>query len=320
LDQRFSGITHVSAPELRQWLADPSAKILGEHMDTFDGLPGLSAESYPEPSVVEATDGRLWFSPVKAIAWLDHASLLHARNNLQPSVYVTGVAANGAKYPVSPDLVLPKQTENLEIDYTAPSLSVPERVSFRYRLEGIDKDWHDAGSRRHAFTHAFRRHDIPSLSWPLITMGSGARQTRLTFTVPPTFFQTGWFKLIYACSLIIALLAVYLFRVRLLTTRIRNSMFERMSERERIARDLHDTFFQGIQGLFLRFNTGTTMLAQLQSVYCLTVHRSQGSTFQTAFLDLPDIRRREKPTYWKAQQMLYVAVTRPSQRLIVVGD
>jgi len=61
-------------------------------------------------------------------------------------------------------------------------------------------------------------------------------------------------------------------------------------------------------------------LAQLQSVYCLTVHRSQGSTFQTTFLDLPDIRRREKTNLLEAQQMLYVAVTRPSQRLIVVGD
>jgi exodeoxyribonuclease-5 len=61
-------------------------------------------------------------------------------------------------------------------------------------------------------------------------------------------------------------------------------------------------------------------LAQLQSVYCLTVHRSQGSTFQTAFLDLPDIRRREKTNLLEAQQMLYVAATRPSQRLIVVGD
>ena len=61
-------------------------------------------------------------------------------------------------------------------------------------------------------------------------------------------------------------------------------------------------------------------LAQLQSVYCLTVHRSQGSTFQTAFLDLPDIRRREKSNLLEAQQMLYVAVTRPSERLIVVGN
>jgi ATP-dependent exoDNAse (exonuclease V) alpha subunit len=59
-------------------------------------------------------------------------------------------------------------------------------------------------------------------------------------------------------------------------------------------------------------------LAQLQSVYCLTVHRSQGSTFETVFVDLSNIRRREKTNLLEAQQMLYVAVTRPSLRLIVI--
>jgi len=61
-------------------------------------------------------------------------------------------------------------------------------------------------------------------------------------------------------------------------------------------------------------------LAQMQSVYCLTIHRSQGSTFQTAFLELPDIRRREKTNLLEAQEMLYVAITRPSHRLIVLGS
>jgi exodeoxyribonuclease-5 len=60
-------------------------------------------------------------------------------------------------------------------------------------------------------------------------------------------------------------------------------------------------------------------LAQLQSIYALTVHRSQGSTFGTAFVDLPDIRRRERDNLLEAQQMLYVAATRASKRLIVVG-
>lgn len=60
-------------------------------------------------------------------------------------------------------------------------------------------------------------------------------------------------------------------------------------------------------------------LAQLQSIYALTVHKSQGSTVGTVFLDLPDMRRREKTNLLEAQQMLYVAVTRPSKRLIVVG-
>ncbi len=60
-------------------------------------------------------------------------------------------------------------------------------------------------------------------------------------------------------------------------------------------------------------------LAQLQSIYALTVHKSQGSTIGSVFVDLPDIRRREETNLLEAQQMLYVAVTRPSKRLIVVG-
>ena len=60
-------------------------------------------------------------------------------------------------------------------------------------------------------------------------------------------------------------------------------------------------------------------LAQLQSIYALTIHKSQGSTIANCFVDLPDIRRREESNLLEAQQMLYVAVTRPSKRLIVVG-
>lgn len=61
-------------------------------------------------------------------------------------------------------------------------------------------------------------------------------------------------------------------------------------------------------------------LAKLQSIYALTVHKSQGSTIGSVFLDLPDIRRREETNLLEARQMLYVAVTRPSRRLIVVGQ
>jgi signal transduction histidine kinase/ligand-binding sensor domain-containing protein len=257
----FSGITHVPAAELKQWLAEPNKKLIAEHLDVFDGLPGLSAESYPEPSVIEASDGRVWFSTAKGIAWLDHSSLIHTRNNLQPPVFVTGVVANGVKYPVLRTILLPKQTQNVEIDYTALSLSVPERVSFRYKLDGIDKDWQDAGTRRQAF---YTR--LPPAQYTFTVMASNndgvwsTSDARVNFTLPPTFLQTGWFKLACAALIVLALLAAYLLRVRLLTTKIRDRMFQRMSERERIARDLHDTFFQGIQGLFLRFNTGTTML------------------------------------------------------------
>ena len=70
----FSGIVHVSAAELQNWLRDPGSAVSAEHFDELDGLPGLSGEKIPEPSVVEASDGRLWFArPQRCIAWLDPA-------------------------------------------------------------------------------------------------------------------------------------------------------------------------------------------------------------------------------------------------------
>ena len=82
----FSGISHVSAAELKKWLHDPGVAVSAEHLDELDGLPGLSGEMRPEPSVVEAPDGRLWFATTKGIAWLDPAALERNRNRLPPPV------------------------------------------------------------------------------------------------------------------------------------------------------------------------------------------------------------------------------------------
>src|SRR5206468_3321000 len=123
---------------------------------------------------------------------------------------------------------------------------------FRYKLVGIDKDWQDAGNRRQAF---YTR--LPPADYTFLVSASNndgvwsTADARLTFILQPAFFQTRWFHLLCLCSLLLAALAAYVLRVRLITAQVRKRMLERMSERERIARDLHDTFFQGIQGLFL---------------------------------------------------------------------
>ena len=82
----------------------------------------------------------------------------------------------------------------------------------------------------------------------------------LGFDIPPTFFQGIWFKLLCGGLAVLLLALLYRLRIRVLTQRVKTRLYERLAERERIARDLHDTFFQGIQGLFLRFNTGTAQL------------------------------------------------------------
>lgn len=106
----FSGITHVSETELKAWLSDPTSRVSGEQLNELDGLPGLSGETLPEPSVVEAPDGRLWFATTQGIAWLDPATLERNRNQEPPPVIITGVTSNGKTYEDSDAVDLPRKT------------------------------------------------------------------------------------------------------------------------------------------------------------------------------------------------------------------
>lgn len=151
-------------------------------------------------------------------------------------------------------LRLAPHTRDLEIDYTALSLVVPRKNNFRYRLLGHDTDWADAGARWQAFYT-----DLPpgDYRFPVIASNndgvwneSGAS---LDFSITPTFYQTRWFDALCVTAAAGVLWLLYLVRVRQIEMRIRMRLEERVIERERIARDLHDTLLQSVQGLILRF-------------------------------------------------------------------
>ena len=139
-------------------------------------------------------------------------------------------------------------------NYTALSLSIPERVPFRYQLEGVDREWINPGSRRQAF---YTRLGPGSYRFRLMAANNDGvwnRQgTSLQLSIPPTFMQSRWFAFLLATAGLAALWLLYSMRLRQMAARIRLRLVERLSERERIARELHDTLLQGFQGLVLRF-------------------------------------------------------------------
>jgi signal transduction histidine kinase len=198
----------------------------------------------------------MWFATTRGIAWLDQAALSRLHNQVPPPVFVTSILADGKAYLGLFNLKLPKLTQNLAITYTALSLAVPERVRFRYKLQDVDKDWQEAGSRREAFyTKLSPGHYTFSVVacndtgvWNL----SGAS---VEFTILPAFYQTIWLKSAAGAGCACLLWLLINLRMRFLSARIRERWVARASERERIARELHVTFLQGIQGLLLRFNT-----------------------------------------------------------------
>ena len=144
---------------------------------------------------------------------------------------------------------VPALTRSIRIDYTALSLTIPERVRFRYRLEGWETEWHDVGQRRSAFytdlrpgTYSFR---VLACNNDGVWNESGAV---LAFTVLPAWYQTSWFRALVVTSLAGALVLLYRLRVRRVTAELAARFDERLAERTRLARELHDTLVQTVQG------------------------------------------------------------------------
>jgi signal transduction histidine kinase len=180
-----------------------------------------------------------------------------------PPVHIETVTADDKLYEPSSALRLPARTRNLEIDYTALSLSAPQKVKFRYKLEGHDTGWQNPGTRRQAFytdlePGSYTFHVVASNNDGLWNENGAA----MNFAVAPAFDQTAWFKALCILAVAGAVWALYWMRLRQATTRLRQRLGAQMEERERIAHELHDTFFQGIQGLLLRFHTATSQLSK----------------------------------------------------------
>jgi len=258
----FSGITHVPAAELKKWLTDPGSEVSAEHLDELDGLPGLSGELLPEPSVVEADDGRLWFATTKGIAWLD-PSLERKPNPLPPPVIISAVISNAKTYAGSNGLTLSAHTENLEIEYTALSLANPARVRFRYKLDGVDKEWQNVGTRRQAYYTKLRpgRHKFHVIACNDDGVWNEAGAT-LDFRISPAWFQTTWFLLLCVACGIFLVSAVYRLRVRQVAAGINARFDERLAERTRIAQELHDTLLQGFLSASMQVHVATDCLPE----------------------------------------------------------
>ncbi|HEY2470500.1 MAG TPA: two-component regulator propeller domain-containing protein [Terracidiphilus sp.] len=250
------GIIHIRRAQLQQ---TGSGKVEFESFGLLDGLTAGLRGSLASPSAVRTADGRIWFATSKGVAWINPKRIV--RNPVPPPVIIESVIANGREYDNSTDLKLPPRTANLQISYTATSLTIPQRVRFRYKLEGQDTDWQDAGTRREAF---YTKLDPGSYQFRVIACNNDGvwneAGTAIHFVVLPAFNQTITFKILCGLAALAALWLLYLLRLRQATAQIHQRLGARLEERERIARELHDTLLQSFQGLLLRFQAASNLL------------------------------------------------------------
>lgn len=250
-----AGAIRIAAAEVRRFAADPRQPVRTELFDFLDGMPGTPNALRPLPSIAATGDGRLWFSTSNGIVWLDPANPRH--NTLAPTVEVQTVVADGRSYEPRSDLQLPIKARNVQINYTALSLSIPERVRFRYQLRA-GEPWQEAGARRTAY---FTDLDPGDYTFRVAASNNDGvwNETGATidFTIPPAFYQMRWFYVLCGLACLAVLTVIYRVRVRQVAAQVRGRLEARLAERERIARDLHDTLLQGMQGLIWRFQAAT---------------------------------------------------------------
>jgi signal transduction histidine kinase/ligand-binding sensor domain-containing protein len=247
------GLVRIPAARWRAFLAAPAGIIDGYDLfDAIDGYPGVAQFRANQSSLLKTPDGRLWLHGSDGAAWLDPARL--PRNRLAPPVHITGLGANGHNLPAGRSVALPSGTQDLQIAYTAPSFTMPERVRFRYRLEGVDDDWRDAGARRTAYYTRLGpgryRFVVSAANEDGVWNPAGAA---LDVTIAPTFIQSTPFKALCAALAVAGAWLLYRLRLRRATLQLRRMLQERAGERERIARTLHDTLMQSVQALLMLF-------------------------------------------------------------------
>lgn len=224
-------------------------------MQVFGAVDGLTSppHSHSRHSIVRGGDGRLWIATQSGTLWLDPD---HVRRSQTPPDVAVGALIADRLYRDPTAVTLPAGTSNIQIDFAVLSFSNPRTTHVRYRVDGQDSDWIEAGTRRQAFytnlapgTYRFR----------LIAANSNGvwndRGASVEFVIPPTFVQSRWFIVLCGGLALALLWLIYRLRMQQVARGIRNRLEERMGERERIARELHDTLLQSVQGLVLRFQS-----------------------------------------------------------------
>src|SRR5271157_1515841 len=250
------GILELADSELQRWWSNAEVSVQTRVYDELDGAregrPNFNSAAY-------SPDGRVWFATGVVVQMVDPSRL--SQKALPAATYIESVVVDRKELAATDNLKLSPHPRELQIDYTSPTFLIPQRVRFRYRLDGYDHDWHDAGTRRQAFYT-----DLPPGKYTFRVVASNSdgvwndTPARLDFSVAPAYYQTTWFRTLCAAIFLGLVWVAYQWRIWQLHHQFEMTLDARVGERTRIARELHDTLLQSFHGLLLRFQTVSQLL------------------------------------------------------------
>ena len=207
------GLGSVSQRELLAAADSGGDSVVVHEMVSLDGRRRIEFNGSSQNAGWKSPDGRLWFPSIKGLVVVDPARLTN--NPVPPPVHIEQLLVGGRDIPVADSVTLPPGGGMLELHYTATSLLVPERVRFRYRLEGYDQEWVEAGTRRVAYYTRvpggrYRFHVLAANN-DGVWNESGAA---LPFRLGLHFYETWWFYVMTALAVVAAVLGTVRLRVR----------------------------------------------------------------------------------------------------------
>jgi signal transduction histidine kinase len=251
------GIVRIPSGEFKAGVNDERHHVLAQNVIEGDFV-GPASLTTGNPSVAIDARGKLWFATINGVVSLDPG--IKAPAFPPPLLSVTSIMADHE--PLDNKGSFPPRVQALQISYRGVNLRSPEKVIYRYKLDGVDRAWQEVGHRSDAIYT-----DVSPGKFTFHVMASNGdgiwsnAATTQTFTVRPTFYQSWWFMLLEVAGAALFVWVLLEARMNRLAHAVRVRAQERADERIRIARELHDTLLQGVQGLLMTFHVAAQEMA-----------------------------------------------------------
>ena len=238
------GIFYVPKKELNDVASGITGAVTSVSYGTADGMLTRECSGGGHPAAWKGNDGRLWFATIRGVAMIDPGNM--KINNQAPPVIIEQVKLDDQLVSTYQKAELPPGKNRLEFYYAGLSFIAPEKVQFKYKLEGFDKDWMDGGTRRVAsYTN------LPPGDYQFRVLARNKdgvwseSAAEFSFYLRPFFYQTYWFYAL--CFICLIMLTWQIYRLRL--KRVQARFGAVLDERSRIAREIHDNLAQEILGI-----------------------------------------------------------------------
>ena len=231
-------------------LKEISPPLNCESFGSHDSKAPSAQQHQPAPSLLATNDGRLWLAANEGLAWLDPARI-QPDSSVPPQVSITGFSDAEGRFRHHPR-TYPVNTEQLTIQFSSTAIGQRANTWYRYRLIGLESEWRYTPITDVTYTNlrpGHYRFEVSASNWDKVYGPSVSAE----LIIPPAFYQTSWFSFLCWMLGLLMLGLTYRLLVRRAAGRLRARLEERIKERERIARELHDTLLQGVQAVVLRF-------------------------------------------------------------------